>query len=151
MIQLGDHAPDFTATTTQGETIQLSKLRGKPVVLYFFPKAFTPGCSKQAEQFRDNYEELRELGAEVIGVSTDDHRTQCDFAGQKGVPFPMIGDEDGSIARKFDVFWPFFKMVRRVTFLIDPEGRIKGVYRHEIRVGKHVDQVLMALRKMTQS
>lgn len=148
MIQLDHPAPDFTAQTTLGEPFQLSKLRGKRVVLYFFPKAFTPGCTREAGTFRDAYEDLQELGAEVVGISTDDHQTQCDFSARTKANFPMIGDPNGEIARKFDVLWPFFKMVRRVTFLIDEEGLIRGVYRHELRTGAHVDDALSALKRL---
>lgn len=148
MIRLGHPAPDFSAKDTRGEQFQLSKLRGKRVVLFFFPKAFTPGCTREAGTFRDAYAEMQELGAEVVGISTDDHKTQCDFAGSLKAAFPMLGDPDGEIARQFDVLWPFFKMVRRVTFLIDEEGIVRGVYQHELRMGAHVDDALSALKRM---
>jgi thioredoxin-dependent peroxiredoxin len=150
MIRLGHPAPDFTAQTTQGASFTLSAMRGRKVVLYFFPKAFTPGCTREAAQFQDAYAEVKALGAEVIGISTDDHQTQCDFAGKVKVAFPMIGDGDGKIAGLFDVFWPFFKLARRVTFLIDEAGVVRGVYQHELRIGQHADDVLMALQKLAK-
>ena len=84
----------------------------------------------------------------MIGVSTDDQKTQCDFADSLGVPYPMIGDPAGEIARAFDVFWPFIKLVRRVTFIIDPETRVRAVMQHEIRIGKHVDDAVAALERL---
>lgn len=84
----------------------------------------------------------------MIGISTDDHKTQCDFAREMLVPFEMIADSDGKISRLYDVFWSFLPAVHRVTFLIDEKGAIRGVFQHELRIGKHVDDVLRALRKL---
>jgi thioredoxin-dependent peroxiredoxin len=91
---------------------------------------------------------LQALGAEVVGVSTDDRQTQCDFASKMAVTFPMIGDQQGELAWKYDVYWPFMKLVRRVTFLIDEERTVRGIFRHELRIGRHVDDVLVALRAL---
>lgn len=148
MIKLNEAAPEFTGTSTTGATVKLSALRGKYVVLFFFPKAFTPGCTRESKQFSDAYAELKALGAEVIGVSTDDHQTQCEFAELVGAQYPMIGDADGSIARQFDVFWPFLKYVRRVTFIIDTEGIVRAVLNHEARIGKHVDESVATLQRL---
>lgn len=148
MIQLNGVAPEFVATSTKGEAVKLSALRGKYVVLFFFPKAFTPGCTRESKQFSDAYPELKALGAEVIGVSTDDHQTQCEFADSVGALYPMVADSDGSMARQFDVFWPFLKFVRRVTFIIDPEGVVRAVLNHELRIGKHVDEAITTLQRL---
>ncbi|MHB8878034.1 MAG: peroxiredoxin [Myxococcaceae bacterium] len=148
MVKLGDPAPDFAGTTTVGEPFLLSALRGRPVVLYFFPKAFTPGCTREAAGFRDAYPEIRALGAEVVGISTDDQRTQCEFAAKMSVPFPMIGDHDGQISRRYDVLWPFFGIARRVTFVVDAHGMLRAVFQHELRVGQHVPDVLNALKRV---
>lgn len=146
VISIGEPAPDFEGLTTKGETLRLSSLRGRPVVLYFFPRAFTPGCSIQARQFRDAYPELLAAGAEVIGISTDDHQTQCSFADREGATFPMIGDSDGRIAHMFDVVWPLLKMTKRVTFVIDAAGRIQAVFHFELQVTQHVKSVLNVLK-----
>ena len=148
MIKLNEAVPDFSAKATTGEVVKLSALRGKYVVLFFFPKAFTPGCTRESKQFSDAYPELKALGAEVIGVSTDDHQTQCEFAEKVAAQYPMVADRDGSIARQFDVFWPFLKFVRRVTFIIDPEGVVRAVLNHEARIGKHVDESLATLQRL---
>ncbi len=93
---------------------------------------------------------MQRLGAEVLGVSTDDQKTQCDFAASLKLDYPMISDASGQIARAFDVMWPFIKRARRVTFVIDEEGRIRAVFQHEIRVGQHVDDAVAAVRRLKQ-
>lgn len=145
MIAIGQPAPDFEGLTTTGKRIRLSELRGRPVVLYFFPRAFTPGCTVEARQFRDAYPEILEAGAEVIGISTDDHATQCAFAEQEKATFPMIGDADASIARQYDVIWPLLRMTKRVTFVIDADGKLQAAFHFELRVGQHVKSVLNVL------
>ena len=147
MLRVGDPAPQFTATTSQGQTISLSQLAGRRVVLFFFPKAFTTGCTIETRQFRDHYSELADLGAEVIGVSVDKEQVQCDFANKEGVPFPMIGDERRAINRSYDVLWPILNVSQRVTYVIGPDGRIELVLHHEILVGKHIDEVRRHLAK----
>jgi peroxiredoxin Q/BCP len=141
MLRVGDPAPPFTATTSQGQKIALSELRGRRVVLFFFPKAFTTGCTIETRRFRDHYSEIAELGAEVIGISVDKEQVQCDFASREGVPFPLIGDESREINRSYDVLWPLLNVSQRVTYVIDPDGRIELVLHHEILVNKHIDEV----------
>ena len=150
MLRVGDPAPQFTATTSQGQTISLSQLAGRRVVLFFFPKAFTTGCTIETRQFRDHYSELAELGAEVIGVSVDKEQVQCDFANKEGVPFPMIGDEGRAINRSYDVLWPILNVSQRVTYVIGPDGRIELVLHHEILVGNHIDEVRRHLVKQAK-
>ncbi len=142
MISIGDPAPDFEALTTAGQPFKLSALRGKPVVLYFFPKAFTPGCTIEAKQFASASPEFAAHGAQVVGISTDDRHTQCEFAASVGATFPMIGDPSGKIARSYDVVWPLLKAVKRVTYVIDAAGIIRGSFHFEMRVGQHVKSVL---------
>lgn len=149
MLATGDLAPAFEADASDGRRVSLTALRGKIVVVYFFPKAFTPGCTVETKGFRDNYPELGELGAEVIGVSTDSLATQCDFAKAHGVSFPMIADPDKRIARTFGVLWPLVGVAKRVTFVIDAKGVIRHVFRHELQVNKHLDDVLRTVRQMT--
>jgi thioredoxin-dependent peroxiredoxin len=84
----------------------------------------------------------------VVGVSTDDHKTQCEFASQLGVPYPMIADDVGTIAHLYDVVWPFLGKCRRVTYLLDDSGVIRGVFNHELMIDRHRDRVLDTLRKM---
>ena len=148
MLKVGDRAPAFEARTSDGRTLTPELLRGKPYVLYFFPKSFTPGCTIETKSFRDAYPELSELGVEVIGVSADTHQTQCDFAKSTGAAFPMVGDRDGHLIERFDVKWPLFKRALRVTYLIDSEGVVQGVFHHELDMKKHVAQVKAKLAEL---
>jgi peroxiredoxin Q/BCP len=145
-LKVGDTAPDFEADDSLGGRTRLSYLRGQWVVLYFYPRAFTPGCTRQAKNFRDNYDDLRALGAEVIGVSTDDAEKQCDFGKSMKARFPLIADQSGEVTRAFDVKWALLPVAKRVTYVIDPDGVVAAVFHHELQVLKHLDDVLRFLR-----
>ncbi|MDB4971086.1 MAG: bcp [Myxococcales bacterium] len=147
MLKIGDHAPDFTAQATSGDTVSLRNLRGRPVVIYFFPKAFTMGCTVETRQFRDNYEELKKLGAEVIGISADRFDSQCRFATDNKLPFPLIGDEDKRVCEAFGVLWPLIKIPQRITFIVDETGLIQAVFHHEVQISRHLDDVRNFLAK----
>lgn len=148
MIQLNAPAPDFSARTTDGKDIRLSDFRGRKVVLYFFPKAFTPGCTHQGKTFIEAHPEITAAGATLLGVSTDDFKTQCDFVESLAAPFPMIADQDGTIARSYDIVWPLLRMVQRVTFVIDGEGIIRGAFHFELRIGQHAKNVVQLLKTL---
>lgn len=148
-IEVGDRAPQFNARTSDGKTVSLSDFRGKYLVLYFYPKAFTPGCTKEARRFRDNHAEIRELGAEIVGVSVDDPTVQCQFAARQQVAFPLIGDRNRAISTAYDVMRRFLPIAKRVTFVIDPEGDVAARFEHELQVNKHLDGVLRFLREAT--
>ena len=141
MLKVGDRAPDFTAETTKGASVSLHKLRGRPVVIYFFPKAFTMGCTIETRQFRDNYNDLRELGAEVIGISADKFDAQCRFATDNKAPFPLVGDEEKRICEAYGILWPLIKIPQRITFVIDEEGVVRAVFHHEVQISRHLDDV----------
>jgi thioredoxin-dependent peroxiredoxin len=115
--------------------------------LYFFHKAFTPNCTIETKGFRDNYEELRSLGYEVIGISTDSEETQCRFAEAHGVSYPMIGDVERTISRVYDVLWPLIPYSRRVAYVLDATHKIGAVFRHEFQANKHLDEVLRFARQ----
>lgn len=131
--------------------MRLSDFRGKSVVLYFFPKAFTPLCTVETLRFRDSHSELAALGAEVIGVSTDELGTQCEFGRRQQVNFPLLADPERRIVSAYGVSWPLLPRARRVTFVLDEQGRIELVCRHEFQVSKHLDDVLMHLKKRSPS
>jgi peroxiredoxin Q/BCP len=147
MLKVGDQAPDFSGTAQDGKTVRLQDLRGKRVVLFFFPKAFTLGCTIETRQFRDHYSELAELGAEVLGVSMDSSERQCEFASREGVRFPMLGDPSRAIGRSYDVLRPLLNVAKRVTYVIGPDGRIEAIFHHELLVGKHLDDVREHLQR----
>ncbi|TSJ38540.1 thioredoxin-dependent thiol peroxidase [Mucilaginibacter corticis] len=132
-LTAGDKAPDFTAKDQNGNTVSLSDFKGKTVILYFYPKDDTPGCTAEACDFRDNYQSLLGKGFEVIGVSTDDEKSHKKFITKHNLPFPLIADTDHSVVEAYGV-WAEKNMYGkkymgtvRTTFIIDPEGNIKNV------------------------
>ncbi len=129
-IAAGQMAPDFSLRDQNGEMHTLSAYRRHWVVLYFYPKDDTPGCTREACRFRDDFFTLRKLGAEVLGVSVDDPESHAKFAGKYSLPFPLLADTDGSVARQYGSLWSlaFIRFARRHTFLIDPQGRIARIY-----------------------
>jgi thioredoxin-dependent peroxiredoxin len=146
MLAVGDTAPEFEARDCQGRTVRLGDYRGRRLVLFFFPKAFTSGCTEEIRRFRDNQARIRELGAELVGVSVDRPEVQCEFARSEKIEYPRLGDSDRKISDRFGVLWPLVRINRRVTFLVSPEGRIEEVIQHERQVWRHLDDVIAALQ-----
>ena len=147
MLAVGAAAPQFEAQSSDGRTVRLSDFRGKAVVLYFFPKAFTPLCTMETRRFRDNHGDIAALGAEVIGVSSDEFDVQCEFGQRQQVNFPLLADPDRRIASAYGVLWPMFGRARRITFVIAEDGNIELVCWHEFQVSKHLDEVLLHLQR----
>ncbi len=147
MVQVGERAPAFEGVDCQGRPVSLDTLRGRRAVLFFFPRAFTPGCVIETRHFRDHHEQIRALGAELVGVSVDDAQTQCDFAAQEQLNFALLADPARKISEAYGVVWPVLKVDRRVTFILDEEGKVESVIKHEVRVYKHLEDVLEHLRR----
>lgn len=146
MLKVGDPAPDFTAIDCQGREVSLAKLKGRRVVVFFFPKAFTPACTLEVRNFRDNQGRIESLEATLVGVSVDSFERQCQFAKAENIDFALIGDESRVISEKFGVVWPVVKRDRRATFVIDAQGVVAKVIHHETGVHRHLDDVLAALQ-----
>jgi len=125
MLGVGDLAPDFSIPIADGSTRPLSSYRGRPVILFFFPKANTSGCTMETRGFSERYSQFQKTGIEVIGVSVDSVETQSAFGQKCGSRFPLLGDPGRDVVRKYGVLG-FLGMAKRVTFLIDAEGRIRG-------------------------
>jgi thioredoxin-dependent peroxiredoxin len=147
MLSAGDAAPDFEGVDCNASPIRLGDYRGRRVVLFFFPKAFSVGCAEEVRHFRDNQARIRALGAELIGVSVDRFEVQCAFAKQEKVEFPLLGDVDRRLSTLFGVLWPLVRVDRRVTFVIGPDGVVEEVIKHETRVYRHLDDVLAVLER----
>ncbi len=149
-LMQGDKAPDFTANTNQGGRVSLSDFQGKHVILYFYPRDDTPGCTKEACAFRDEFEAFRNKGAVVLGVSTDSAKSHDKFVTKYKLPFTLLADEDKQIVQAYGVWGEKSFLGRkymgthRVTFLIGPDGRIKKIW-PMVKVAKHVQEVLAAL------
>jgi peroxiredoxin Q/BCP len=126
MLRVGDVTPDFEFRQPDGSSRTFGSYRGKPVILYFFPKANTAGCTVETRGFADRYEALRSAGLEVVGISVDSDETQAAFAQKCGSKFAMVGDSSKAIARSYGVLG-LFGVARRVTFLVGPDGRIQDI------------------------
>ena len=128
MLDAGDVAPSFRATAADGSPISLDDFRGRPLVLFFYPKAGSPGCTRETEGFVGAYEALHAAGVALLGVSVDTTSSQARFAVRCQVPFPLVADHDGSVARSYDVLG-LLGLARRVTFLLDADGVVREVIR----------------------
>ncbi len=146
MLAVGDVAPDFEAIDCLGKPFKLSGIRGtRKVVLFFFPRAFTPACTLEIRAFRDNQALIESKGAVLVGISVDNHVRQCEFAKAEHIDFHLIGDESRAISEKYGVVWPVLRIDRRATFLIDETGHIEEVLHHEVQIYRHLDDVLEKL------
>ena len=149
MINEGDAAPDFETRDAEGNAVRLSDLRGQKVVLYFYPKDDTPGCTKEACSFRDSFAEYERRGIKVLGVSPDDERSHRKFAEKYSLPFTLLADTDHSVADAFGVYGEKQFMgrkymgVERKTFLVGEDGRVVKVF-DKVKVDEHADEVLKA-------
>jgi thioredoxin-dependent peroxiredoxin len=150
MVTEGQEAPEFELTSDSGERVRLSQFRGRPVVLYFYPKDDTPGCTAQACGIRDSYEDFEKNGAVVLGVSPDEESSHVKFKQKYGLPFTLLADPEHEVADEYGVWGERKYMgktywgVERSTFLIDENGRVSKVMRR-VKPDTHADQVLAAL------
>jgi peroxiredoxin Q/BCP len=147
-LKAGDPAPDFEGPTSDGNKLGLKNFLGKKnVVLYFYPKDDTPGCTKEACSFRDNLQPIRNTGAEIIGVSLDSIESHGKFASKYGLSFPLISDKDKRIANAYGVLKDTGSSTNRVTFIIDKTGKIAKVF-PKVDVTKHTEEVMSALKEL---
>jgi peroxiredoxin Q/BCP len=146
-ISVGDKAPDFEGPTGDGRNLGLKDFVGKKVVLYFYPKDDTPGCTKEACSFRDNLGLIRSTGAEIVGVSLDSPESHKKFSTKFHLPFPLISDEKGQVAKAYGVLKDTGKSTNRVTFIIDKNGKIAKIF-PKVDVTKHTEEVADALKTL---
>lgn len=152
-LEPGTSAPDFTLPADDGSSLQLSQLRGKPVVLYFYPRDDTPGCTKEAEAFRDRQAAIQELGATVLGVSPDDSASHQKFRDKYQLNFRLLSDVDHQIAEQYGAwrektrFGKTSMGIQRSTYLIDADGTVRKVWKN-VSVDGHDEQVLAAIREL---
>ena len=147
-LKEGDIVPNFKAKTQSGEKFELSNYIGKPLVIYFYPKDNTPGCTTQACSFRDQYQDFQDLGAEVIGISGDTEDSHDKFAQKHNLPFILLSDSKKKIRNIFGVPTHFFGLLPgRVTYIIDKEGKIVSVF-NSIKANIHIEHALEMLKEM---
>lgn len=150
-ILAGSKAPGFKTTDQDGNPVQLSDFTGKKVVLYFYPKDQTPGCTAEACSLRDNYKALKKAGYEVLGISSDDEKSHRKFIAKENLPFRLLADTDKSVHHLFgtwvekSMYGRKYMGVERTTFIIDEKGKIKTIF-NKVKVDGHNKEVLEALK-----
>ena len=152
-IAEGSKAPDFGLAATGGKSLRLSELRGRPVVVYFYPKDNTPGCTAEGQDFRDLYPRFRRRRAVILGISRDSLKTHENFKAKHKFPFQLLSDPDEVVCKSYDVikmknlYGRKVRGIERSTFLIDPEGVVRRVWR-KVRVPEHAAEVLAAVAEL---
>jgi len=153
MVNIGKKVPPFTLPATGDKQASLKDFKGSHVVIYFYPKDSTPGCTLEGQNFRDRYDEFKKAGAEILGVSRDTIKAHENFKAKQGFPFDLLSDEDETLCRQFDVIHEKNMYGRKVmgvvrsTFLIDRNGILQKEWRN-VRVKGHVDDVLEAVKSL---
>jgi peroxiredoxin Q/BCP len=148
-VQAGDKAPDFTLPSQSGEPVRLSdRLGERVVVLYFYPKDKTAGCTREACAFRDSYEVFTDAGAEVIGVSSDSVESHAGFAGHHKLPFTLLSDKGGRVRKSYGVPATLGLLPGRVTYVIDRAGVVRHVLNSQVQIGRHIDSALAVVREL---
>jgi peroxiredoxin Q/BCP len=146
-LKKGQKAPDFTLPSTSGENFTLSKnTDSKPCVIYFYPKDFTKVCTAEACDFRDQFEAFRELDIQVVGISRDTIATHHKFKKEHRLPFELLSDASGKVCKSYDALIPLVNMPKRVTYFIDSNQVIQGVYSDMFESKKHVDEMVKQLK-----
>ena len=149
MIKIGDKAPSFQLPDSEGNTVSSAEFISKTnLVVYFYVKDFTPGCTRETCSFRDSYQAFKNLGAEVIGISSDSKASHDAFAKKHQVPFILLADQDGSVKKAFGVKRTLGILPGRVTFLIDKRGVVRHVFSSQTRMDSHVEEVLRVLKTL---
>jgi peroxiredoxin Q/BCP len=151
-IKVGDKAPDFTLPSQIGDNVTLSEFFGKKnIVLYFYPKDESPGCTKEACRFRDSYEELTSLGAEVIGVSGQSVESHKSFATHYGLPFILLSDVDNAVRKLYGVPSTMGVLPGRVTYIIDKQGIVRSIFSSQTQAERHVEEAKKTLKQLEQT
>ena len=148
-VNVGDKAPDFTLPSQMGDNVTLSEYFGKKnIVLYFYPKDETRGCTREACEFRDRYEVFTSLGAEVLGVSSDTLESHKSFATHHGLPFLLLSDEDGNVRKLYGVPSTMGIIPGRVTYIIDKKGVVRHIFNSQFQPEKHIEEALKILEEL---
>lgn len=148
-IKVGDHAPDFNLKNQRGESISLKEFLGKKtVVLFFYPKDNSPGCTKEACKFRDSYEDFKDSGAEVLGISSQSEESHSIFSTSFNLPFSLLSDEDGKVRSLYGVPSSLGLIPGRVTYVIDKAGIVRHIFSSQLDPERHVEEALQILKSL---
>ena len=148
-LKVGQKPPDFTLPDQDGEEHTLSDYMGKWVLVYFYPRDNTPGCTKEACSFRDQFEDFTDLGAEVIGISSDSVKKHKNFAEKYSLTYTLLSDEDKTVRKDFGVPADFLGLLPgRVTYIVDKTGIVRHVFNSQFKAEKHVSEALEVLKKL---
>lgn len=148
-VNKGTVPPAFTLKDQDGKNVSLSKFKGKPVVVYFYPADETPGCTKQACAFRDSYEKFKKAGAEVVGISGDDTSSHKAFAKKYRLPFTLLSDEGNKVRKDWGVPSDLFgTLPGRQTYVLDKSGKVQLIYNNQFQPEKHIDETLKLLQSL---
>jgi peroxiredoxin Q/BCP len=148
-VAAGSLAPNFTLPSQSGKMVSLRDFLGKkPVILFFYPKDDTPGCTKEACAFRERHEDFRELNAEVIGISSDPVESHRSFAAKHELPFTLLSDEGGKVRKLYGASSTFGLVPGRVTYVLDEEGVVRHIFSSQLGVEEHVEEALEALHSI---
>ena len=149
-VKAGDKAPDFSLPSNTGVTVRLSQFLGKKnIVIFFYPMDDSPVCSKEAEAFRDKYEEFKQLNTEVMGISSQGIESHKSFATRHSLPFVLLSDNGNSVRKLYGVSTTFSAVPGRVTYIIDKEGIVKFVFSSQLRPAKHADEALRVVKEIS--
>ena len=152
MLSIGSPAPEIATKLDNGVDFRLSSEKNNTVVLYFYPKDFTPGCTKQACLLRDQYSELKAMGAKLYGISADSPSSHESFKKEHSLPYPLISDTDGKIRKDYEVgkLLGIFPLPSRVTYVIDGTGKIRAAIHHDFQVEKNVEKTFEAVKALAK-
>jgi len=146
-LVIGSKAPDFILPSTNGHSFQLNKdLKDKACVLYFYPKDFTRGCTKEACEFRDHFSYFDNLDIDIIGISRDDIKTHERFKNKLHLPFELLSDSEGIVTKKYKASVPLLGITRRITYLLDKDHNVAAVYENMLGASKHIQQMVKEVK-----
>ena len=145
-VNVGDTAPVFSLVSQSGERVSLKAYEGQWVVVFFYPKDQTPGCTKQVCEFRDMYQDFVDTGAQVLGISSDGVKSHQHFAQQHRLPFPILSDEGGRVRQLYGVPKTMGFLPGRVTYVIDPKGIVRHIFSSQLNINAHIQQALSAIQ-----
>ena len=147
-LNIGSIAPDFNLPSTSGESLNYHQDVKGPSILYFYPKDFTPGCTAEACEFRDDYEFFDEMGVPIYGISKDSVKSHLKFIEQYKLPFQLLSDQSGKVTKEYKAMFPFINMPRRITYLVDSDKRIIEVFENLLQAKDHIKKMKLALGKI---